>query len=263
MLPAKAIAPALPPSNPIADLPAIFTGALPCQDCRAINYELTLNADASYTVRKTKTFDGNADRVESESGLWDYSSDRVVIVLKSRSDGWSWFALPAPGVLRAIDSRGNSLGLRTPADLTRSESAPAAGTASSSNPGATPVPVTVALSGVEWKLTELENKPVRPVTKTQRAIVLSFDEDSRTISGTSGCNPLDGSFEAGWRTLTLKPRKALRVCLADAGTERALSRTVKATRSYRITGMTLDLFDEQGARIARFEGAARPSQVAR
>ena len=255
-LPARPAATSSLPPQPIADLPAVFAGALPCQDCRAIDYELTLNADWSYTLRKTKTLDGSADRVEDESGSWDYSSDRIVMVLKSRSGTWSWFAMPAPGVLRAIDSRGNSIGLRTGADLTRGESVPAAASSASLNPNATREPVTLALSGAEWIVTELENKPVRPVSKTQRAIVLAFDEDSRTISGASGCNPLDGTFEAGWRTLILKPNRPLRVCLADAGTERAVGRTMKATRSYRVTGTTLDLFDEQGARIARLEGTA-------
>jgi hypothetical protein len=45
----------------------------------------------------------------------------------------------------------------------------------------------------------------------------------------------------------------LRVCRVDQSTERALSRTIKATHTYRIVGTTLDLLDENGARIARFE----------
>jgi heat shock protein HslJ len=117
--------------------------------------------------------------------------------------------------------------------------------------------VTRPLSGAEWRLSEIENKPVRPTSKTQRDIVLVFDTDAGTFSGVSGCNQLDGSIEAGWRTLTITPRKSLRVCLADAGTERALSRTIKATRAYRVTGTILDLFDEQGTRIARFTGSQR------
>ena len=240
-----------PAANPIADLPAMFVGALPCADCRAMRYELTLNADSSYSLRKTKTFAGSADRVENESGSWGYSSDRVVMVLKSHADAWSWFAMPAPGVLRAIDSQGNSIGLRTPADLHRGDAPPATEATVPRPAGATPEPVTLLLSGAEWKLTEVEGKPVRPVSKTQRDIVLIFDTDGRTFSGVSGCNQLVGSIEASWRTLTIKPSKSLRVCLADAGTERAVSRTIKATRAYRVTGTTLDLFDEQGTRIAR------------
>jgi len=214
-------------------------------------------------LKKTKALDGNADRIENESGFWGYSSDRVVMVLKSRADAWSWFAMPAPGVLRAIDSRGNSIGLRTPADLHRGDAPPTAAAADSPHTATTREPVTLLLSAAEWKLTEMENKPVRPASKTQRDILLTFDADGRTFSGVSGCNQLAGSIEASWRALTIKPTKSLRVCLADAGTERALSRTIKATRAYRITGTALDLFDEQGTRIARFEGRVQGQQTAK
>jgi heat shock protein HslJ len=232
-------------------------GTLPCADCRAIRYELTLLADSSYSSRKTKAFDGKPDAVEDESGSWGYSSDRAVIVLKSRVENWSWFAFPAPGVLRAIDSRGNSIGARTGVDLQRRDAQPPTAAPISPNAVATPGPITLPLSGTEWQAMELENKYVRPVSKTQRRIVLTFDEDGGTFSGASGCNDLDGAIEAGWRTLTIKPRKSLRVCLADQGTERALSRTIRATRAYRVTGTILDLFDEQGARIARLEGRVK------
>ena len=228
-----------------------------------MRYELTLNADASYSLKRTKTFDGNGDRIESEAGSWGYSSDRAVMVLKSRADAWSWFAMPAPGVLRAIDARGNSIGLRMPADLHRGDAPPAAEAAVAPHSAAAREPVTLLLSDAEWKLTEIEDKPVRPASKTQRDIVLRFDADGRTLSGVSGCNQLDGNFEAGWRTLTIKPSRSLRVCLADQGTERAVSRTIKSTRAYRITGTTLDLFDEQGTRIARLEGRASYAPGAR
>jgi len=165
--------------------------------------------------------------------------------------------MPAPGVLRAIDSRGNSIGLRTPADLHRGDAPPATGAAVPPHSATAPEPVTLLLSDAEWKLTEIESKPVRPASKTQRDIVLKFDADGRTLSGVTGCNQIDGSFDAAWRTLTIKPSRSLRVCLADQGTERAVSRTIKSTRTYRITGTTLDLFDEQGTRIARLEGKGR------
>ena len=261
--PAPAAAPARPvsvaaaPPNPIADLPVMFVGRLPCANCRAIRYELVLLADSSYSLRKT--FEGATERVENEDGAWGYSSDRAVLILKSRRDDWSWFAMPAPGVLRAIDGRGDSIGLRTPADLQRTDSPPA----TSPNSTGTPESVTVPLSGAEWKLTELENKPVRPASKAHREIVLTFDADKRTFSGASGCNTLDGTFEAGWRTLTITPSESLRVCRIDQGTERALARTIKATRTYRITGAVLDLFDEQGGRIARFEGRVPPTTSGR
>lgn len=254
--PAPPVSPVVPagrPAEPLVDLPATFTGALPCADCAAIQYELTLAPDASYSLKKT--FQGGSDRVQMEAGSWDYSSDRVVLVLKSSHDAWSWFAVRPDGVLRAVDSRGESIGRRTPADLVRSNMV--ASTVTKASSAAFSAPVTVDLSDALWTLTELENKPVRPATDKQRAIVMGFDARARVFSGASGCNVLEGGFSATWRTLTLSPAAPLRVCRIDQSTERAFSRAIKATRSYRITGTTLDWFDEKGTRIARFEGQRR------
>jgi uncharacterized lipoprotein YbaY/heat shock protein HslJ len=242
------------PAAPIAELPATFTGTLPCGDCPGIRYELTLAADATYAAKKT--FEGS-DRVQFEAGSWDYSSDRVVLVLKSSHDAWSWFAVRPDHVLRAVDSRGQSIGLRAPVDLRRSGAVSSTVATASRATAATSAPVTTALADALWTLTELGTKPVRPASKTHRAIVVAFDANARKFSGVTGCNVLEGDFNASWRTLTLTPTSPLPVCRIDQGTERAVSRTIKATRAYRITGTTLDLFDEQGARIARFEGVRR------
>ena len=242
------------PPAPIAELPATFAGKLPCADCAGINYELTLSADATYALKKT--FEGAGDRVQLEAGSWGYSSDRVVLALKSSHDAWSWFAVLPDNVLRAVDSRGQSIGLRAPADLRRSGAVNST-VSTAARTSATNEPVTAALSDAVWTLTELAGKPVRPASKTHRAIVIAFDESTRKFSGATGCNALEGEFQASWRTLMLTTTAPLPVCRIDQGTERAVSRTLKATRAYRVIGTTLDLFDEKGTRIARLEGARR------
>ena len=229
---------------------------MPCDNCNAVRYELQLHADQAYSVRKTFESSRNP-RVEDEAGAWAYSSDRAVVVLKSTTGAWSWFAMPSPGVLRAVDVRGESLGVRSPADLHRTEAAVPAAPARSSTP--VRESITLALSGAVWTLAELESRPVRPADKTHRAITIEFDEDGQTFTGVSGCNEFAGSFEAGWRTLAMSTGESLRVCRVDQSTERALARMFKATRTYRITGRTMDLFDERGTRIARFEGSVGPS----
>jgi uncharacterized lipoprotein YbaY/heat shock protein HslJ len=245
----KSFSLALPPPEPIVDLPATFTGTMPCADCAGVRVELTLLANSSYSLKRT--FEGPSRRVEEESGSWGYSSDRIVLVLKSSNDRWSWFAVRGAEVLRAVDARGESLGLRAPADLQRT----AAPAASGAHPG-TPAPaepINAPLEGVAWRLNELENKPVRPASRTHRDIVLTFDPEDGGFSGVSGCNQLSGTFEATWRTLTVTPTSPLRLCRIDDGTERALIRTIKATRAYRITGQVLEWLDERGSRLARFE----------
>jgi heat shock protein HslJ len=239
-------------------LPATFVGRLPCPDCPAIRYELTLAADSSYAVRKS--YEGKGDRVEHEAGSWGYSSDRILLVLKSSQNLWSWFVVQASHTLRAVDARGESIDPRAPVDLVRRDALELTDAAPQPpRTGASSEPVTVPLSGAEWTLTELEGKPVRPVSKDRRRILLAFDDETRTFSGQSGCNDFDGEFTADWRMLALTPRKSLRACRADASTERALNRAIKATRAYRVTGTILELFDERGGRIARFDGARRAS----
>ena len=166
--------------------------------------------------------------------------------------------MPTPDLLGVVDARGNYTGARASA-LQRSDSLDA--TAATITPisvtGATAQPVIVPLSGVEWKLTELKSKPVRPATKTRREILLSFNEENRTFSGVSGCNQLDGKFESNGRTMALTPSKSLQICRVDQSNERALRAAIKATRAYRIVGATLELFDERGGRLATFEGRAQ------
>ena len=114
-----------------------------------------------------------------------------------------------------------------------------------------PEPALRALAGAEWTLTELDNRPVRPADKTHRKIVMSFDDQRQAFSGTSGCNEFEGRFEAGTSGLKLTLQKPLHICRVDQRTERALRGTIKDTRSFRITGSTLELLDDRGKRIAR------------
>jgi heat shock protein HslJ len=107
-------------------------------------------------------------------------------------------------------------------------------------------------------MTEINSKPVRPASKTHRKISLVFDEDRGTFSGTSGCNDLAGRFEAAGGKLTLKFDKPLRICRVDQKTERAVRGIINDTRAYRIVGTTLDLLNDRGQRIAKFEGQQLP-----
>lgn len=107
-------------------------------------------------------------------------------------------------------------------------------------------------------MTEINSKPVRPASKTHRNIVLVFDEARSAFSGTSGCNDLAGRFQTAGGKLTLKSDKSLRICRVDQKTERAVRSVINDTRAYRISGTTLDLLNERGQRIARFEGQQIP-----
>ena len=191
-------------------------------------------------------------------GSWGYSSDRLMVILRSSRDVWSWFWMPTPDRLGVVNVHGEGTGARA-AILQRSDAfdATAVKATLTSGAGTMVVPVTVPLSGAEWKLTELNSKPIRPSTKDRRDILLSFNEETRTFSGVSGCNALDGKFESNGRTMALALSKSMQICRVDQSNERALRAAIKDTRAYRIAGTTLELLDERGARLATFEGRAQ------
>ena len=100
---------------------------------------------------------------------------------------------------------------------------------------------------------QIKNKPVRPADKTHREIVLTFDAERGTFSGTSGCNDLAGRFHVVGESLTLRPTKSLQICRVDQRTERSVRSVINDTRGYRISGAKLELLDTKGQVIARLE----------
>ncbi|HVQ42524.1 MAG TPA: YbaY family lipoprotein, partial [Vicinamibacterales bacterium] len=71
-----------------------------------------------------------------------------------------------------------------------------------SSPASSATPL--AIAGAEWTMTEINNKAVRPASKTHRKITLAFNDEHGRFTGTSGCNDLEGRFESVGSNLTLK-----------------------------------------------------------
>jgi copper homeostasis protein (lipoprotein) len=116
-LPAAAPPPAPPlPSNVLTNLPATFTGTLPCVDCQGINYHLNLFEDDSFFLRRT--YVGKTGDPIDDVGSWALSSDRRRIVLIGRGEP-EWFALPSAGTLRKLDMLGRPLESKASLDLRR------------------------------------------------------------------------------------------------------------------------------------------------
>ena len=115
--------------------------------------------------------------------------------------------------------------------------------------------VSAPLARTEWRLTHLGSNVVPPVTDRRREPAIVFDEASATFSGSTGCNRLIGQFIAENATLELEPGGTLTACRNETQTEAAMLGAIKNTRTYRITGRVLELFDEKGARLARFQAS--------
>lgn len=334
----QATAPAVPqlPPSPFTNLPATFTGTLPCADCEGIRYHLNLFADDSFFLRMT--YLGRKVDPVDDIGSWALSSDRRMLLLKGHPERPEMFAISSAGVLRKLDADGQPMTSKLPSELTRTEFRPIevkvpvrgmylkAGNVGAfvdcstgqlwqvSNEGAAvadlerayfaakPAPGTAVLADVEgvvaqrpqaeggglrdtltvqkfvraqrgqcgerfasaplagtfWKLTNLGGRAIPAASDPRRQPSLTFQAPIAgapgQYSGSTGCNRLIGTYNVANASIELMGGGTLIACKDEAAAETAFLNALKATRTYRIAGHTLELFDEKGTRLARFEG---------
>ncbi len=125
----KAQTPAPPPKAPVEpapkplpvielrNLPAAFSGTLPCADCPGIKYELNLFPDDSYFLRMT--YLGRSVAPRDTIGSWVLSSDRRVLVLQGERETPDYWAIRDAVTLRKLDTSGQPIASKQPYDLRR------------------------------------------------------------------------------------------------------------------------------------------------
>jgi len=116
---------------------------------------------------------------------------------------------------------------------------------------------TAPLAGTFWKLTNLGGKPIAAVSDSRRQPSLTFTAPMGPTpgqySGSTGCNRLIGTYSVANATISMVGGGTLRACKEEAAAEAAMLAALKNARTYRVAGGVLELFDENGARLARFE----------
>lgn len=109
-----------------------------------------------------------------------------------------------------------------------------------------------ALQGREWKLSWVEAFPSMPAGVTTPT--LRFEGDR--ISAQTGCNSAGGTYTVAGDGLTFgNVFSTKRACVEHAGNqlETAYLGALERTRRFRIAGGQLELLDDAGSVIARFD----------
>jgi len=101
------------------DLPASFTGTLPCADCAGIRYHLDLWPDQVYHLRREWLGDAPARR-RDEIGRWHADPARGAIVLAGGSEGAEFWSVEGADRLRLMDRDGRPIESGLPYEITAS-----------------------------------------------------------------------------------------------------------------------------------------------
>lgn len=102
------------------DLPASFTGLLPCDDCAGIRQHLMLLPDGTYLSSKTFMRTGH-DEVYYDVGSWAPSSDGGRVVLRGASERADQLLVRNDATLRRLDADGRPVEPVPANDLHRAE----------------------------------------------------------------------------------------------------------------------------------------------
>ncbi len=109
-----------------------------------------------------------------------------------------------------------------------------------------------ALRGTEWQLVRLGDDVVMLEENQQRPNLLLSPEELR-MSGFGGCNRLLGGFAADGDALRFsQTASTMMACPVGMELEQALLAALAETERYRVLGRLLDLYDGDGAQLARF-----------
>lgn len=118
---------------------------------------------------------------------------------------------------------------------------------------AAPPRSTARLEGTYWKLMTLRGEPVI-VASRQREPHFILQLPQRRLAGSGGCNRLAGGYTLeGERLSFSRAASTMMACTEGMAQERAFLDVLAATARWRIEGERLELFDEQGTPLARFE----------
>ncbi len=118
-------------------------------------------------------------------------------------------------------------------------------------------PVADGLTGVRWKLVELDGKPAEIYdNQPEPHLVFSSEDAQGRISGSDGCNSLIGHYALEGDRITFSQLgSTMMLCPKGDAQARALAQALAGASSVSHSGDTLELWNGK-TRLARFKAAS-------
>ena len=112
----------------------------------------------------------------------------------------------------------------------------------------------LSLTDTEWKLVELDGKPIETGSLAKPPFLL-FESQSNRFYGNTGCNNISGSWKEGEQgKITFSQAISTRMMCINMDVENRFLQIFNSITGYNIKEDILTLIDDQGRILARFSG---------
>lgn len=101
------------------NLPATFTGEIPCEDCLRVELTLNLRPDSLYQLRKNYFTSGGSSKVESQMGYWRLAEAGGFIIFGKGKGALKSYKIIDNNLLRFVGLQGVEAKEQIQYDLTR------------------------------------------------------------------------------------------------------------------------------------------------
>lgn len=224
----------------LPDLPATFTGTLPCADCPGIKYRLGINSDHTFSSHmayeeRTTSFD--------DSGKWELTDNGQVLVLHVSRNATDKFAIRDSDTLRKLDMNGHEIDSKLNYDLKRE---PASALTERSG-------TVVSLENTHWSLIRLGESSLSAYPHQNEAYIV-LDPSTHRVSGSGGCNRLMGSYKVDGDHLKFSQMAgSMMACVQGMETEQGFLQALTRVNTWKVNDSGLELFDTSGKLLVQFE----------
>lgn len=211
--------------KPLGELPAHYTGTLPCADCPGIDESLTLTADHQYVLQEHYRHTNPSDDFV-EIGQWRVNTPRSTLILTpSNSDDGATkqWRIDAPDRVTALNDQGQTFD--APFNLSLGRVTP---------------PVDTPLTGTRWIMTHTAGQSI------PHNAYIKLESGGSRVVGSTGCNRVMGEYshQADRQLMFQRLASTRMACGAVAGTEQAFLEALGRTRRARVIGYYLLLYGQ-------------------
>lgn len=221
------------PNRTALDWSGVYRGTLPCADCEGIATEIILKEGDTFMMRQR--YLGKSDSVVVNSGSVTWHPSEHAITLTAGDDEEMDFAIET-GALSLLDEDGKKI----------------KGSLAESYVLRRPVKGS-ALYGIYWRLAELEQDAIEPDDQGRRMPHLIFKQQDFKLTGSTGCNTLNGTFSAAETgALNIVATSTTRMACPEMLYESRFLQMLDDISDFKVANDSLILRDEKGQVRARF-----------